>query len=150
MTIRGTASVTIQAPPEVVWPWVAELDRHADYSPKPYRVELVSGQPGTVGARYRSVGVIPGDKNHENTVEVTESEPTTRFALTATEDLGAFLSTYDLKPVAGGTEVTFTLQFPELSGMAGVLAPVLFPLVGQRDINKRMAMLKTKVEAAAT
>jgi hypothetical protein len=29
------------------------------------------------------------------------------------------------------------------------MAPVLFPIVGQRDINKRMAMLKAKVESAS-
>jgi uncharacterized protein YndB with AHSA1/START domain len=149
MTVQGTARATIQAPPEVVWPWIAHLDKHAEYSPKPYRVELVSGEPGAVGSRYTSVGAIPGDKNHENTVEVTESVPHSRFALRAEDSLGAFTSTYDLRPVDGGTEVTFTLVFPKMSGLPGVMAPVLFPIIGQRDINKRMAMLKTRVESAS-
>jgi uncharacterized protein YndB with AHSA1/START domain len=149
MTVHGTARATIQAPPEVVWPWVSDLAKHAEYSPKPYRVELVSGEPGAVGSTYKSVGAIPGDKNHENTVEVTESVPTTRFALRAEDNLGAFTSTYDLRPVDAGTEVTFTLVFPKMSGLPGVMAPVLFPIVGQRDINKRMAMLKAKVESAS-
>jgi uncharacterized protein YndB with AHSA1/START domain len=149
MTVHGTARATIQAPPEVVWPWVADLAKHAEYSPKPYRVELVSGEPGAVGSTYKSVGAIPGDKNHENSVEVTESVPTTRFALRAEDNLGAFTSTYDLRPVDGGTEVTFNLVFPKMSGLPGVMAPVLFPIVGQRDINKRMAMLKAKVESAS-
>jgi uncharacterized protein YndB with AHSA1/START domain len=149
MTVHGTARATIQAPPEVVWPWVADLAKHAEYSPKPYRVELVSGQPSAVGSTYKSVGAIPGDKNHENSVEVTESVPTTRFALRAEDNLGAFTSTYDLRPVDGGTEVTFNLVFPKMSGLPGLMAPVLFPIVGQRDINKRMAMLKAKVESAS-
>jgi hypothetical protein len=149
MTVHGTARATIQAPPEVVWPWVADLAKHAEYSPKPYRVELVSGEPGAVGSTYKSVGAIPGDKNHENSVEVTESVPTTRFALLAEDNLGAFTSTYDLRPVDGGTEVTFNLMFPKMSGLPGLMAPVLFPIVGQRDINKRMAMLKAKVESAS-
>jgi hypothetical protein len=29
------------------------------------------------------------------------------------------------------------------------MAPLLFPVIGQRDIDKRMAMLKTKVESAS-
>jgi uncharacterized protein YndB with AHSA1/START domain len=149
MTVQGTARATIQAPPDVVWPWIAHLDKHPEYSPKPYRVELISGEPGAVGSTYKSVGEIPGDKNHENTVEVTESVPATRFALRSDDQMGAFTSSYDLKPVDGGTEVTFTLTFPKMSGLPGVLAPVLFPIIGQRDINKRMALLKTKVEAAS-
>jgi uncharacterized protein YndB with AHSA1/START domain len=149
MTVQGTARVTIQAPPEVVWPWIAHLDKHAEYSPKPYRVELVSGEPGAVGSRYKSVGAIPGDKNHENGVEVTESVPHSRFVLRAEDSLGAFTNSYDLRPVDGGTEVTHTLVFPKMSGLPGVMAPVLFPIVGQRDINKRMALLKTKVESAS-
>jgi uncharacterized protein YndB with AHSA1/START domain len=149
MTVQGTARATIQAPPEVVWPWIANLDKHSEYSPKPYRVELVSGEPGAVGSRYKSVGAIPGDKNHENSVEVTESVPNSRFALRAEDSMGAFNSTYDLRPVDGGTEVTFTLVFPKMSGLPGVMAPLLFPIVGQRDINKRMALLKTKVESAS-
>ncbi len=149
MTVQGTARATIQAPPEVVWPWIANLDKHPDYSPKPYRVELVSGETGTVGARYTSVGAIPGDKNHENSVEVTESVPHTRFALRAEDKLGIFTNSYDLRPVDGGTEVTHTLVFPKMSGLPGVMAPLLFPIIGQRDIDKRMAMLKTKVESAS-
>jgi len=42
-------------------------------------VDLVSGEPGAVGARYRSVGVIPGDKDHANDVEITEVVPGKRF-----------------------------------------------------------------------
>jgi ligand-binding SRPBCC domain-containing protein len=149
MTVQGTARATIQAPPEVVWPWIANLDKHAEYSPKPYRVVLVSGPPGAVGATYKSVGAIPGDKNHENSVEITESVPSSRFALRAEDKLGVFTNTYELRPVDGGTEVTHTLVFPKMSGLPGLMAPLLFPIIGQRDIDKRMAMLKTKVESGS-
>ena len=48
MTTQGTESITIQAAPDVVWPWIADLGKHAAWSPKPYKVDLVSGEPGTV------------------------------------------------------------------------------------------------------
>ncbi len=148
MATRGTVSTTIQAPPEAVWPWVADLGKHAEWSPKPYRVELVSGDPGTVGARYHSVGwVPPNDGNHENDVEITESTPYTRFALHATDENGTFSNTFELTPAGTGTEVSFTLVFPEMSGLAKVMVPILFPLVGKRDITKRMALLKAAVES---
>ena len=58
-------TVTINAAPEKVWPLVADLDRHGDWSPKPYKVEWESGQPNAVGSTFKSTGWLPQDKNHE-------------------------------------------------------------------------------------
>jgi len=146
MTTQGTFTTTIQAAPAAVWPWIADLDRHAAWSPRPYRVELASGQPGAVGARYRSHGWVPGDKDHANEVEITEVVPEQRLALRADEEQGSFANTYTLRAVDGGTEVTYELVFPPLKGMAAVMVPVLFPLVGKPEIRKRMGLLKAKVE----
>ncbi|MGB8652765.1 MAG: SRPBCC family protein [Mycobacteriales bacterium] len=147
MTTSGTFTTTIQAPPDRVWTWIGHLDKHAEWSPKPYQVELVSGQPDAVGSRYRSVGWIPGDKHHHNDVEITEVVPAEHLVLRASEKLGTFRNTYELRPAGGGTEVTYRLEFPPLKGMSAVMVPVLFPLVGKRDIRKRMGLLKEKAEA---
>jgi hypothetical protein len=40
----GEFTVTIDAKPEVVWPWVADLSKHVDWSPKPYRIEWLEGE----------------------------------------------------------------------------------------------------------
>ncbi len=60
MTTQGDFPVTIQATPSAVWPWISQLEKHAEWSTKPYRVEWISGDPDAVGSRYRSVGWIPG------------------------------------------------------------------------------------------
>ena len=146
MPVEGTFSIRIAAAPEAVWPWVAQLDRHAQWSPKPYRVELVSGEPGAVGSRYRSVGPVPGDKNHANDVEIVQVVPHERFALRADDENGSFHSTYDLRPLGDGTEVSWHLAFPPMKGVGAVLAPVLFPIVGKPDARKRMQLLKQRVE----
>ena len=57
----GEFETTIEAPADRVWPWVADLGRHARWSPKPYSVEWTGGEPNAVGSRFRSVGAIPGD-----------------------------------------------------------------------------------------
>jgi uncharacterized protein YndB with AHSA1/START domain len=148
MTTQGTVTVTIAAPPERVWPWVADIAKHAEWSPKPYRVELVSGEPNAVGSHYRSVGwVPPSDDNHENDVEITQVLPMTRFALDATDSSGTFANTFDLRAVDAGTEVTFLIVFPKMRGMSAIMVPILFPLVGMSDIKKRMQLLKQRVES---
>ena len=148
MATTGTVSVTIAAPPERVWPWIADITKHAEWSPKPYRVELVSGEPNAVGSHYRSVGwVPPNDGNHENDVEITQVVPMTRVALEATDQSGTFTNTFDLKAVGSSTEVTFLIVFPQMKGMSAIMVPILFPLVGMSDIKKRMQLLKQKAES---
>jgi uncharacterized protein YndB with AHSA1/START domain len=150
MTVQDTVSTTIQAAPEAVWPWVADISRHNEWSPKPYRAELVAGEMNAVGSRYRSVGwVPPNDGNHANDVEITEVVPMTRFALRATDESGAFVSTFDLLPVVGGTQVTFHIVFPPMKGLSAVMVPLLFPIVAKPDFRKRLALLKRMVEATS-
>jgi uncharacterized protein YndB with AHSA1/START domain len=148
MTTQDTVSITIKAPPEAVWPWVSDITRHSEWSPKPYRVELVSGEMNAVGSRYRSVGwVPPNDGNHSNDVEITEVVPMTRFALNATDDSGTFASTFDLLPVEGDTQVTFHIVFPAMKGLSSVMVPLLFPIVAKPDFRKRLGLLKQRIES---
>jgi uncharacterized protein YndB with AHSA1/START domain len=147
MTTQGVFPIMITASPETVWRWVGDLARHPEWSPRPYTVECVSGEPNQLGSRYHSVGWIPGDKNHPNDVEITEVVRYSKLVLRAEDPQGAFENTYRLEPVAGGTNVTFTLVFPPMTGMSALLVPVLFPLVGKADIRARMGLLKAKVES---
>jgi uncharacterized protein YndB with AHSA1/START domain len=147
MTTQGVFPITIKATPDDVWTWVGDLSRHPRWSPRPYSVECVSGQPNEVGSRYRSVGWIPGDKNHPNDVEITEVVPASRLVLRADDAQGAFMNTYTLRPVDAGTEVEFTLVFPPMTGINAIMVPILFPLVGKADIRKRMVLLKELVES---
>lgn len=146
----GRFTTTIQAKPEVVWALVADLGTHSSWSPKPYRIGWISGEPNQVGSRFRSVGWIPGDKDHSNEGEITERVEPTRFALRSDDNGGWFINEFDVKPVGdGATHVTFTLTFPKMKGFSALAVPILFPLVGKPDIRKRMDMLKAKAEAGA-
>ena len=144
---QGEFSVTIAAPPETVWPWISQLEKHVEWSAKPYSVEWLSGEPNAVGSRYRSVGWVPGDKDHVNEGVITEVVPNERFALRADDKEGAFENTYVLKPSGAGTEVTFSLVFPKMKGVMAALTPVVFATMGQPDTRKRMEKLKATVEA---
>lgn len=147
MTTKAVSSIRIDAPPEAVWPWIGQIEKHAEWSPKPYTVKLVSGEPDVVGSRYRSVGWVPGEKEHGMDVVITEVIPSQRFALRSDDQQGSFTNAFDLQRIDQGTEVTYHLAFPPMKGLAAVLVPVLFPLVGKADIRKRMKLLKAKVEA---
>jgi uncharacterized protein YndB with AHSA1/START domain len=145
--IEGTFPVTIQAPPDAVWPWISQLEKHAEWSPKPYTFEWLSGEPNAVGSRYRSVGSIPTKKHNVNEGEITASVPNERFALRAEDPQGVFLNTFTLRPAGSGTEVVFHLVFPPMKQPMSAMASMLFATLGKADIRKRMQLLKQKVEA---
>lgn len=146
---QGEFSVVIAASPETVWPWISQLEKHVEWSPKAYSVEWTSGEPNTVGSCFRSVGWIPGNKNNVNEGEITEVVPNQRFALRADDKQGSFTDTFVMRPSGDGTEVTFTLVFPEMKGVMAMMIPVAFAIAGKPDIRKRMAKLKATVEASA-
>ena len=148
--VGGTFTTTIQAPPEKVWAVVADLGTHASWSPKAYTMEWTGGEPNQVGSTFHSVGWVPGNKHNENDVEITERVEPTRFAFKAKDPQGVFVNEWDLRPAGNGdTEVAFTLTFPKMHGVAAVMAPILFPLTGKRDIRQRMTKLKQAVESRA-
>jgi uncharacterized protein YndB with AHSA1/START domain len=93
------------------------------------------------------VGEIPNDKHHENEVELLEVVPNERLVLRAVDPQGQYLSTYRLSPRAEGTDVEFELVFEQVHGLAKLLLPIIFPLVGKKDLAARMVLLKQKVEA---
>ena len=147
---QGSFPVHIKASPSAVWPWVVDLNKHAQWSPTNYEVELLSGETGQVGTRYRSVGWIPGDSNHVNEVEITKVEDRRHFAFTAHEDQGDFRTPLTCESREGTTYVEYQLVFPKMSGMSAVMVPLVFPLVGKPKIRKRMEMLKSVVESGGT
>src|SRR5581483_253335 len=144
----GVFEVTIDAPVERVWTWVADLSRHAEFSPRPYTVEWTQSEPNAVGSRFRSLGWIPGDSHRVNEGEVVENRPMERFAFRSSDKDGTYADTFTLEPAGRGTRVTFHLVFEKLNGMAGLMAPVFFPLVGKKDVRARMQLLKAKVEGS--
>ncbi len=140
-------SQNIDAPVEAVWPWIADITKHAQWSPKPFVAQLTSGENGAVGSTYSTVGhVPPADKNHKNEVEITQVVPNSKFVFRAHDENGYFVNTFTLKPAGAGTEVTFQHDFPKMKGAGRILLPLLLPSVGKRDAMVRLGMLKKKAE----
>jgi uncharacterized protein YndB with AHSA1/START domain len=145
----GTFATTINAPIDRVWAVVGDLNTHGSWSPKPYQMTWTSGEPNQVGSRIHSVGWIPGNKQNENDTEIAERVEPTKLVLRANDAQGVFVNEYDLRAIdPDTTEVSYTVTFPKMRGMAAVAAPIAFPLAGKPDIRKRLEMLKQKVEGS--
>lgn len=140
-------SQIINAPIDAVWPWISDIKKHSQWSPKPYSVELVSGEDGEVGSKYQSSGwVPPAEKNHRNDVELTEIVPKSKIVFMAHDDNGFYKNTFTLESVGQGTKVTFQNIFPQMKGMGRILVPILVPIFGKKDGVARLGLLKAKAE----
>jgi len=147
----GEFEVTIDAPIERVWPWVADLGRHARFSPRGYTVEWTQGEPNAEGSRFRSVGWVPSDKHRVNEGEIVENRPMERFAFRAQDKDGSYANTFTLEPLGETTtKVTLRLEFVKMNGMAALMAPMLFPWIAKPDNRKRMGLLKAAVETSSS
>ncbi len=140
-------SQVIDAPADAVWPWISDITKHSQWSPKPYSVVLTAGANGAVGSKYSSVGFVPpADKNHKNEVEITEVIPNSKFVFRSHDENGYFINTFTLTPSGNSTTVTFQHDFPKMKGAGRILLPLLLPSVGKRDAMVRLGMLKAKAE----
>jgi len=146
-----TWTVTVNRSREDVFAYLTDMSRHGEWSPKPYRIEPVEGSAGVaaVGARFRSIGTIPGDKHHENDVEITRVDPPARFSFTAFEKGQPFKHDFILTAAPEGTKVERTVDSPEPTGLLRVIYPLLWSLVIKPGVQKDLESFKARCEAAS-
>ena len=149
MPAAPTWTVTIDASPEKVWPWVADLGKHTDWSPKPYRVEWLSGEPNAVGSTFRSVGWLPNDKSHAMEGRIAKSEPQKVFEVVSHDDKQEWTNRYELARSGAQTSVTKTMTGPPLTVVQKAIYAVALAVFVRGAVQKGLNMLKTKVEGSA-
>jgi len=138
-------SVSVARPPAEVFNYLADVRKHAEWSPKAFRVEGVNG-PVTKGTTFTSYGWIPRDAEHKNDVEVTEFDPPSRLVLRSQEKDQYFLNTFELSAEGAGTKVVRTMDMPSPGGPAGLLMPLLVAGLIKPGVQKGMNMLKDNLE----
>jgi uncharacterized protein YndB with AHSA1/START domain len=144
--IEIRTAVTVDRPPEQVFDYLVDVRKHAEWSPKPYRVEGVDG-PLTAGSTFKSWGWIPGDKEHANDVEVTAVERPTRFSFAAKEKGEQFVNTFTLTPAGTGTKVERLIDMPRPGGLLGAVFPLVANGFVKPAVGKGLKMFKARAEA---
>jgi ligand-binding SRPBCC domain-containing protein len=131
-TVVGT--VTVDAPPEVVWDVVSDVERYAELSSAfTDEVRYVSDRPVGEGTVYREYGGI-GPMKDESEWVITTFTPPTRQVHEGDVGVMTPLLTIELDPVGEGTQIRQTVEYVVLPEMrpAGWLLERLF-------VNRTMA-----------
>ena len=144
-----TWTVTIKAPPEKVYDYIADLSRHAEWASDADAMVISATKPGApaVGNTYQAEGTLLGKRN-PSTVKITALDPPKRIEIEAEDSSGISGHVFTLTPADGGTLVTRQIY--------GVKQPLLGPIFfmifkSKIDVNFNGALsnLKKKMEAGA-
>jgi uncharacterized membrane protein len=106
---RVEKSVSIEASPDEVITYVAEVTNHPGFIPALTAVDGLTGDPKSIGTQwewtYEMVGVAL-----TGTAETVAYEPGRRFEFVTTGGIRSTF-TYDAAPETGGTRLTITVTY---------------------------------------
>jgi uncharacterized protein YndB with AHSA1/START domain len=129
-----TVSGVVTAPPERVFPFLADLANWPQWQADMKTVSLLEGEAGTVGARYQYVSKAMG-QTIDSTVRLTRVEPPREIAFEG-EWAGMIRPNgrYLVELEGTGTRVTLN-PHPEARGLGSLLAPLLATMI--RRLNRQ-------------
>ncbi len=119
-------TVTVPRPPEQVFPWLLEEDKVPQWTSRLEAYDIIGDGPIGHGTRIRQVLTVKGQQLDVE-LEVAAYDPPraaeSRFSLQGID----VATVYSLTPVAGGTELTQSLDGNATSFKARMLLPMVQP-----------------------
>lgn len=148
----ASATITIGAPPNVVWKTIANIDNLAHHSPETFKIER-SPDHGSdiVGARF--IGHNRNDRHSWRTecVISAATEPTTFAFDVAPEPDGSYATrwTYRLAAAEMGTRLTETFSSPLLADKPSEMNPERYRVLIQM-MEATLTSIKNSIENATS
>ena len=138
------ASILVDAPPETVFAYVADLTRHGEWSSDPVSIQAISAEPAAAGSRYRSSAQSHG-VTFTTDLEVTRFEPPACFAFQGEDATGKFQHIFTFRPHGGETLVTREIHFSTTLAQWLAFFLVLYP-VRLPSAKRTLQLLKQRLE----
>jgi uncharacterized protein YndB with AHSA1/START domain len=141
---RIEQSITVSAPPEKAFSYLADIARHTEWGSHLASAEQSSDGPIAVGTTFATVGKLFG--THSAEVKITELVPSEKIAYESQDDSGRFDHEFVLAPADGGTTLTKSVEPLKMQGPLKLFSPI-FPLVARRGLATDLKKIKERLEA---
>ena len=141
--------LTIDAPVEKVFDYLADFLRHSEWADVPLKIEQTSGGPVGQGTTFKSVGHQLG-RDFKGEVTVTEFVPNEKLAFEAKGDTFHFRHHFLLHEEEGRTRLTKVTEPLRLSLPFSLLSPLLNALILPRGLDGDLRRIKAQLEGEAT
>lgn len=144
-------SITVSAPPAVVFPWVSDLTKFPEWSPweklDPSMTKEFTGTPATVGSIYTWSGNDDVGKG-KMTITAIKPNASTEMSLEFFEPFQSQAqTTVAIAPEGSGTKVTWSMSGEnDFKGKAVGLFMDMEGMIGD-SYDEGLANLKAKIEA---
>jgi len=114
---------TIDAPPEKVFAYVSDLEKHGEWGTHDNSVKRRDDSPIALGKVYDSVGHQFGTQ--KEVVTVIDYVPGKRFGYESTGKIGVVRHAFDLAPMGAGTRVIKSMDIVKASLMTTLMKPMI-------------------------
>ena len=138
-------TVTIARPADEVFAFLADLRNIPKWNYAIERTAKTSPGLARVGATYRQTRTIP--RRSEENLQITAFEPPSR--LTIDGQLGPFqaITSYQLQPVASGTQLTNHVELEPISALLRPVGPLVVPRI-EKAVAGNLSTLKQLLETS--
>lgn len=138
--------VTINAPADKVFPYVADISKHPEWAAHKLEIVDAPSGPPRVGSTYTTVGHQMG--THKAKVTITEYSPSTKMVFESDDNTGLFRHYFLLEEKDGQTVLKKGTESIRMRFPFSILAPVVgrfeAPKLQQGDCDR----IKAKIEGA--
>ncbi len=124
------ASRTINAPRQEVFEVTAHIERYSQVVPAIIDVEFLSDQKTGAGTRFRETRQM-GKRSASTVLEVTEYKRPEMVRIVSDEGGTIWDTVYTYESVAGGTDLTMTMDVRPYKLLAKLMTPFITRVVGK-------------------
>ena len=140
--------ITINAPTDRVFTYLADFPRHSEWAAHPLRIQKVTEGPVGPGATFTSVGHQFG-RDSEDKITVSELVPNEKIAFDSEGVAGRFRHYFLLEEEDGGTRLTKGVEPVKLSLSLHLLMPIVSAFrVTARAFDGDLLRIKERLEAS--
>jgi len=139
--------ISIQAPADRVFDYVADFTRHGEWAGNDLEVTKTSDGPVAVGSTYSTTAKQFGTQREQSTI--TELTPAKTFAWDSTGALGRAHHSFSLAEDGGATTLTKAAQIVEPKFLAKMTSWKLSKDI-PKGLHSDLANIKARVEGPAT
>ena len=143
-----TQSIEIDRPPEAVFGYLDQLDRHGEWQESIVHASIEGGGPVGVGTRVHEIRKV-GGREQDTSYEITEHDPPRRSAFRGVTGPVRPVGTVTVEPLGDGSRSRVTLEFNLVGSGFGVLIAPFARMSAKKDIRVSQERLKERLEANA-
>lgn len=144
-----TSSIEIARPPEDVFAYVDDLERHGEWQSTIISSKLETEGPTRVGSRATDTRKVPGGTQHV-TYEITEHDPPRKASFKGTNGPVRPVGSITVEPVGEGrSRLTLELDLRG-HGLIGQFVAILARSQARKQVPQDQQRLKERLESGST